>query len=651
MKKIFFLFLMVNFTLFSDDQNLARYYLVKANESFKNGDFELAINFLEKSYGYYQYYPEYYYLQNQLFDSKRENLFKKNINAQKILQYIDNQFFINKYTMLKDSFLIFKKTLDYTNSSKAFTKISGLENIDLLDDYLGYMELLANLKDYDNLENQINLAKSRYESLEIEFYSIFADVNKKKFDVNKFNEKIDILYANSYSKAKILYLKTFFYNDGVNIRNLFNEYKNLKNNNDLDKIYSKDILFNLINKFSFFNKSEQRELLKEWIDINGLNDVRTEDILKDSKILNFIKNDKEFSNKFLLFDGIRLKDIDRDSNWEEFYEYKNGNLILNIFDSNQDGLYESKIEYSNSRIKFYYEYFNEGNENYKKYNFNVNDNSINSLEYYINNKIKKRVNLIKSSFKPDINKFKGIKDSEIVNFIDNIEYFDLYYSVERYKNGRLLVKLIDSNNNNVFDIREEYNNGIKERTVKDLNENGFFELIENYSNGRLATIFYSTDESSGKYDYKEIISENRIVKYWDTNLDGIFEISVEEGPDFILTKFDINFDSNYDIIYEKKNNVTNVYRVIKGESKLINSYKEGDMVTKKGWIIASVKDIDKIELPENIDLVDKKNLNGFFYHKDKKYYFENGIIKNQYINFVMFLLENKIYLIDQMGAK
>jgi len=382
-----------------------------------------------------------------------------------------------------------------------------------------------------------------------------------------------------------------------------------------------------------------------------LNDVRTEDILKDSKILNFIKNDKEFSNKFLLFDGIRLKDIDRDSNWEEFYEYKNGNLILNIFDSNQDGLYESKIEYSNSRIKFYYEYFNEGNENYKKYNFNVNDNSINSLEYYINNKIKKRVNLIKSSFKPDINKFKGIKDSEIVNFIDNIEYFDLYYSVERYKNGRLLVKLIDSNNNNVFDIREEYNNGIKERTVKDLNENGFFELIENYSNGRLATIFYSTDESSGKYDYKEIISENRIVKYWDTNLDGIFEISVEEGPDFILTKFDINFDSNYDIIYEKKNNVTNVYRVIKGESKLINSYKEGDMVTKKGWIIASVKDIDKIELPENIDLVDKKNLNGFFYHKDKKYYFENGIIKNQYINFVMFLLENKIYLIDQMGAK
>lgn len=650
MKKIFFLlFIFLNLKIFSDDQSLSRYYLVKANESLKNGDYGLANNLLEQSYGYYRFYPEYFYLKNQLIDSRRENLFKKNKNSEMVLKYIDNQFLINKYTMLKDSFIIFKKTLDYKNCSNSFQKILNLENIDILDDYIEYMEFLTFFEDYNNLDRVINLAKSRYESLDIEYYLLLLNANKKNISNENFNKKVEIFSANGYSLTKLLYAKSIFYNDSLNIKKIFTEYKNLKNSNAIENKYKKDILFNLIMKFSFFSKTESIELIREWLNSNGLNDIKSDSILKDSKIFNFIRSDKEFSNKFLLFDGIRTKDIDRDGNWEEFYEYKSGRPILIIKDINQDGLYELKIEYYNEKIKSYYEYFNESNENYKKYNFNINDNSVNSIEYYSNNKLIKRINLIKSIFRPDLTKFVGIKDSEILTYIDNIEYFNKEYIIERYKNGVVIVKLIDSNNNSFFDIREEYKNGIKEKVVKDLNENGFFEVVEIYLNGKVSTIFYSNYEDSGKYDYKEVIKDNS--KYWDNNLDGIYEISVERKDNAILTKFDINFDGNYDIIYEELKNYTKVYKLEKGKSILINYYREPSEKEKKGWVIVSPRDLNIVEVPDKIDMKDKNKLNGFFYHKDKKYYFENGIIKNEYVNFKIFLLEDKIYLIDHSGVK
>ena len=144
MKRNFFLLflLLINFYFFSEDKDIARYYIVKANESLNNGDIKLSKNLLDTSFGYYKYYPEYYYLLNQLIEPKRESLFNKNLNAQKILQYIDNQFLINKYTMLKHTFLIFKNTLDYKNIFATFSKISNLESIDTLEDYLIFIESL-----------------------------------------------------------------------------------------------------------------------------------------------------------------------------------------------------------------------------------------------------------------------------------------------------------------------------------------------------------------------------------------------------------------------------------------------------------------------------------------------------------------------------
>lgn len=653
MKKIIFLFvLIINFYILSHDKDIARYYLINANQALNNGDINLSKDLLDKAYDYYSFYPEYYYLMNQLIESKKDNLFNKSRNAQKILQYIDNQFLINKYIMLKDAFNIFKKTLDYKNLSFTFFKILELEAIDILEESLIFMEYSVIFEDYKNFERVLTYVRSNYKSLDIDFYFLLLSSYKKDLNPEEFKKRVDTLKANNYSLSKLLYIKTIFYNDINNIKKIFLEYKNLKDNLKLETIYKKDIIFNLLTKYSFLTRKEQIELINDWIEEKGLNDIRTDFLLNKTNIYNLIiKSIKEINEKFIFFDGIRIRDIDRDNNWEEFYEYKNGILLKKIVDNNQDGFYDYKMEYLNGEIKSYYQYSYGSNDHYKKYNFNINDNSLSSIEYYSFSLIK-RINLITSFLKPDLDIFKGLEDNEIIRYIDNIEYFGNENIIERYKNGVLFVRLIDSDKNNFFEIREEYNNGIKTKSYKDLNENGFFEVIEIYLNGILNTLLYSSEEKNNIYDYKEVLQGENWVKYWDNNHDGIYEVSVEEKGKTILTKFDIDFNGMYDIIYEEKENIINIYRNYNEGIKLINSYyKDSQKKFKyKGWIIVSVRNLEKIELPDEIKIKDRDKLNGFFYYKNKKYYFENGIIKNEIINFKIFIFQEKFYLIDQIGV-
>ena len=93
------------------------------------------------------------------------------------------------------------------------------------------------------------------------------------------------------------------------------------------------------------SQSQLRLLLNEWIASNGLQDYTTNQILANKTVADFVNQDKLLYDNYINYSGIRIKDQDFDGDWEEYYEYTSGIIVIKILDQNQDGINEREYEY------------------------------------------------------------------------------------------------------------------------------------------------------------------------------------------------------------------------------------------------------------------------------------------------------------------
>ncbi|MCK4799240.1 MAG: hypothetical protein KAT05_17840, partial [Spirochaetes bacterium] len=493
----------------------------------------------------------------------------------------------------------------------------------------------------------IKRAKKLYASLHFDYYLILYKIKFKNIKENEFNKCIGILIANNYSDTKLLYLKVLFYSDTRNFSTFSDAYIKMRKENTIEPGFRKKIVFQLLKKSNLLSKKQILFHLGDW-NIIGMQDHKTNILLKNKRILGVLKSNNKLKQSYLQYTGIRRNDDDEDGDWEQYFEYKNGIVIKRINDRNQDGLYESQVFFfDNGDIKECF-LFDDNNLNFRKFIFNAKDQSLVFIEYYNNNELLEKITLIQSSYYPKISILKTITNKSILPYIAYKEKFSEGHSVTNYFHSKIEYKFIDANNNKIFEEKIFYKNGIINEVLKDINEDGNFEIHEKYESGNLKHILYKTDESLEGYDYKEQLLNDRIIKFWDYNSDNIFEIAVEElNNGIIYKKFDINYDGKYDYVYELDGDVIKrVYRVSNKEKIIIKEFYKQDKLKQKKWNVVSVNDLDMMETPDDVIVEDKKTLSGIYFYKGNKYFFTNGFIKNESFSYRLFFINDIIYLFD-----
>lgn len=653
---VFFIIVVFIFSIICQEENLAKYYLKTSFDFYKNAKLDLAKIYQGKACSINNSFPECYYLSNLFLTDIKENMALKKNNAELIIKYLNNSFFIEDYDFYKQIALIFEIVKDFDKSNFYYNKLISVNNRVTEEDFINYINMLFMTNDktkFNLIPYVINKAKENYNSLDFDYLLLLYKINSNNINHNEFLQMVNLLEANDYSESKLLYLKIIYYANTRTFNNLYDEYINLRDNDLVEFEYKEKILYALLSKEYYLSNSRIIELLYDW-DKLAQNDLKTMQLINNRRILTNINSKEDLRSKYLNFSGIRLKDEDDNGNWEEKYEFKNGLIIDKIFDINQDGIYENEITYfNNGKINEYIVY--EGkNTDYKKFYLNINDQSLKFIDYYLNEKLIKRVTLIPSSYKPEINMLNNIDYKSIINNVAFIEEWNKEYTKINYFNSKITEEYVDSDNNGKYDKKIFFKNGVMDVVYRDINENGIYELYEKYEKGLLAYCNYMTDEDNGIYDYREEYYNNKIVKYWDYDKDGIFEVAVEENNNGITEKmFDINFNSKYDYIYEEKDGVLqNIYKIDERTNKIIKRMPvkvrkpESTKSKNKNWIVVSVKDLDNIKVPDQIIINDLRHLSGIYYYKNEKIYFKNSIIENKEFKYKLFLLNNVIYLID-----
>jgi hypothetical protein len=502
--------------------------------------------------------------------------------------------------------------------------------------------MLFNSNIADKIPALIIRARENYDLIDFQYFDLLYKLKYSRISQNDFYKGIGSLSANNYSPTKIFYLKTLFYPD---ISGIFKEYASIKD--QIEPVFKKKILFNMLDKAQNLSRNEIIALISDWVLINGQNDALTDTLLKKKHISVLISADKNLNQTFLKFTGVRLKDRDEDGFYEEYFEYRNGILLTKIIDSNQDGVPEFEAEYfSDGKIKEFVKY--RDNNNYEKYTFNNKDSSLIS-EVFFENKMDSRVyTFLKSAYFPKEEDLKTLDLNSILKYADKAEIFDNGHELIKYSGGKVKFEYIDEKNNGFYGYKKIYKNGIIIEALKDVNENGIYEIREIYSKGKLNEIWCKTDEMSRNYDFIEKITDSGIEKYWDENNDGIFEVSfIEKNDGTVYKLFDIDFDGKYDYGYEYKNSVpVKLYKIVNEKWNVLENFTLNQDLRYNGWTIITEKTIDKIAVPEKIELKNNNNLSGLFSYNGKRQFFEKGIIKIDDLDYKLFLVNNEIYLLD-----
>ena len=646
--QIVFLFF-ISFIVFSEDARMAEFYINKAFEYYKSGQFAASEDILEKSFAYSKSYPEYYYIYNLLLEEKRDNNHIKKDNADKIAEYLNNSFLVEEYDFIKQISKIYEEVKESEKSYNFYKKLVSLRNKMNIDDYMSFIDMLFKAKgksQFELIPQVISEAKFYYESLDFDYYLILFKLLKGGVVQKDFDFVLNKLSSNKYPPERQLYLKSLFYNDRSSVSNLYAEYLSLHENKSINDFYQKKILYNIILKSRFLNDRETIFLLNEWRDI-GQNDIKSLDFLLNKRLYNFVNNEEELKKTYINYSGIREKDNDEDGAWEERYEYKNGVLISRILDLNQDGVYEKKIvNYDEGNIKDLYVY--KSMNNFFKYSFNKNDKSLEYLETYSNGAKNSKLTFVSSSFYPKIEGLENVSINELLLYVDYSEIWDNdIYKKVKYSRSVIEYIDIDTNNNKLIDKRELYKNGKLDVVLKDNNENGKFEVYEKYSEGTLNFITYMSDEGVIDISYKEVFLKSGVQKYWDYDNNGKYEVSVIEYNNGMIRKFfDINFDGNFDFEIDSKNNAFKITDSKKPIMQNIN-FMEKNKSNNKNWTIISVKDIKELSVPDNIIVSDKRSLSGYYYYKGGQHFFKRGIIKSSDFSYRLSLLDEKIFLFEE----
>lgn len=630
--------------LFSEEIEIAKRYIKKAYLLVEKNH-NLTNYFLDKSFEYSKELPEYYHLKNFLLNNTRENIIVKKKNANEVIKNLQNSFLIDIYTLLKDAIVVNKIGRNYTECIKLYKILLDYQDRYLYDDYIDYIEMLFYAGNYKLMSSIIEQAFQNYSTLDLTYYWLLANIKYTKMSNNRSILFLNQLAANDYPLTKILYLKILYSTSKNELIKVFNQYKQLNSSGMLLADFHKKIIYEFFMKKDLLLESDLKELLKQWIMISGLEDYRTDIIIRNSDLL--IENDEQLKQVIKFYTGSRLKDMDEDGIWEEYYSYENGELKEVIYDHNQDGVFEKKNEYySVNKLKSMY-FYSEINT-YQKYNFNRYDNSLYMIENWDNNKLTEKIYFSKSMFFP-VNKI-DLNNNKVIKYIDyKIAYQDEGIKYQKYHAGKLKFINYDYNNDGFYEYKQFYQAGVLIEAIRDTSGDKNYDTKEKYQDGKLKFIFTRTDPVYAGYDYKEEILRNGVIKYWDENQDGIFEIAAEEYNGILNKKFDINFDGIFDYLYQEiSGKSTALYQFVNGKPKRVEFLDMRDLTRKKGWIIISVNNIDNLEIPESIQIDDLKTFSGIFVYKGEKKYFKKGIIENDFFSFRIFILNGVIYLFDRM---
>ena len=151
MKKalVFIIFLFIS-NLYPDEIDIAKLQIRKAYDNYIAGKSALAEEILNGVGDFVQNIPEYYYLKNAFLGDSRDFLSSKMENSRNIFRNIKNNYFLSAYELLNHTKNISVKTRNYDFAKNVYNEILSIPNIDLLNDYIGYIETLFLSKDYLN---------------------------------------------------------------------------------------------------------------------------------------------------------------------------------------------------------------------------------------------------------------------------------------------------------------------------------------------------------------------------------------------------------------------------------------------------------------------------------------------------------------------
>lgn len=656
-KKIFVcFFILKTIIIFSNDRNIAKYYIDNAYKFFQQGLYNTANEMLDKAFNFDVELPEYYYLKNLIIGDKRESIFQRVKNADKILLFIKNCFLFSEYQLYKHASEIYHKVYSFEKAYNCYIKLINSEFRDT-EDFINLIKLLfvSSIKThFENIPFVITEAKKYFSSLDFEFFLTKYKILKKEINRGELNLVINRLMANNYNPYKIIYLELIFYNEKNKLYELVKRYQQLLGLLKCDSLLNIEILYNFLLKSEFLTNEQIVFLIKEWSK-NAISDYRTDGIIKIKKVLAIIKNNKIFEKDFFNYTGVRYKDDDFDGIWEELYEYKNGIIIKRIVDKNQDYIFEWIYNYTDSGVlREVTQIFNENS--YRIFGFNTNDKTVEKVEDYFENRIMKRFVFIPSIL--SMNEFERVVNPNIFldkDFLKNItfvEEFDKnFYKKTKYENGNRVYTLIDKNFNGIYEEKIIYKNDTIYKKLIDFNENNIYETQMDFLSDKLVKIEQMLDEKKGIYNYIEIYNNDSITKKWDNDFDSIFEVEITEFNDGrIVRKMDINFDNLFDIAFEYKDN--NLLKVIELKSnKVLFSFTKNvkdvykKETTRIKYNIITLK--KNVLSPDMIEITDTKKLNGFFVFRGDKFYFNNGIIETPAFRYKLFLIDDQIYLYDE----
>lgn len=630
-----------------DEIDIARLQIRKAYDNYKAGKNLLAENILKGANEFALNIPEYFYLKNELLGDSKDSLYIKMENSKDILRNIKNNYFLSEYELLIHVKDISVKTRNYDYAKNVYKEILSIPNIDMLNDYIGYIDTLFLSKDISTVENILKEARNRYNSIEFDYFDLKSKIILNKIDDNEFKRKISVLNSNGYSKSKILLLSVM-YSPANGIKKYLDEYFALKVSNSLDGYYQREILYYLIMKSSGLKSADVLSALQEWIVINGPSYTETFDILKNKTLYSIISKNAPLNENILKYTGERVEDADNDGNWEDLYKITSGVIRSRLVDKNQDGAYEYKYTYFDDGKIATFTVFNGKNSDYKEAHFNPFDSSVATIDFYRSGKLIEKITAVKSALYLNVDTSKDIDAKTYNNYIDKREYYTDFYSISGYTNGQINRRDIDLDHDGVIEEKEFYNNGVISEKMKDSDKNGTFEIIERYNNGKLKTVFYKENDFTDNYYYREDIEPNYSVKKWDANSDGIYESTVTEYPDGTsYNKLDINYDGVYDYQIELKKGVpVRLSKISYGKLVNIKTFSGKEEIKKNNWYIISYRDIKKVNIPDKITFTDGKKTSGYFLDKNEKYFFKDSNIVNDNFNFKLFIINSEIYLID-----
>jgi len=649
-KYIFFLIFIITFCLFAEETDLAKFYIKKAHAFYKDQKYSVSREFLTKSEEYSKKFPELYYISNQLLPDNKSNMYQKRLNAENIVKSFNNGFLISNYDLLKQSATIFENVREFRKSDELYSRYVLDRNKTKLSDHLAYINMLFK-SDLTNklkkIPERIHKADQIFDSIHLDYFMLLFEVQYKNISDAEFDKKLKILISHNYSPTRVLYLRSIKYNDQKRINEVLGGYNDLHKSNNIESGFSKRILYNILARSANLQQNDIIYLLNQWKAI-GNNDQKTIDILRNKKIKSIVNKSEDLKKYFINYTGVRRRDIDEDGNWETHFEYKNGEIVNIVNDHNQDGIYESReTYYDNGKIKNYLDY-DADNFDYDKYTFNEKDSSLLNVEIMKNNRLYKRFTMIQSAVFPDTKRLYQLKIKDLIKQVAYEENWEKGYNITNYFNEEKEFEYVDDNNNGIYEKKIFFEKGIINEVLRDINEDGNYETIEIYMKNKLKESMYKTVENLETYDYKEVYYSNKISKYWDNDLDGMYEIYIDEYNNGTVYKmFDIDFDGKYEYLYEYKNSIQKgIYYIENNKHILLKEFNEPLKEKKKNWKIITTKDLKEVETPDNIMIENKRYLSGMFTYDGQKYFFKNGLIKNEFFSYRLFFINNVVYLFE-----